>query len=111
MKILPLILIVSFACFNSTAYAERKTSKEIYAEIMKKRLASKKLESPQCRQARESAKLKYKDINDLIVVTKAEYRKHSEEIGIKDMFRVVKILVKFRVNVDKVTKAICEKKN
>lgn len=42
MKILlPIMLIVLLGCFNSTAYADKKSSKEIYAEIMKKRLARK----------------------------------------------------------------------
>lgn len=104
-----LILIVSLACFNSTAYADKKTTKEIYAEIMKKKLESKKKESPACRQVQESAKLKYKDINDLIVVTKKQFRLHSKELGAKDMFRVVNILVKMRVDLGKETKAVCKK--
>ena len=104
------MLVVAFVCFSGATYAEQKTAKEIYAEIMKKKLAGKKKESVECRAARESAKEKYKDINALIVISKAQYRKHSEELDVKDLFRVVNELVHLRVDTGKETKAVCEKK-
>ena len=109
-RLFPILLIASIASLNSfSAYAVPKTSKEIFAEIMKQKAERKRNESQECRHIKKAAKLKYKSINVLITIAKQQFRLNSEVLREEDLLRVTDILVRYRKETSKIVTSLCDK--
>lgn len=108
-RLFPILLIASIACLNSfSAYATSKTSKEIFAEVMKQKAERKKHESLECRHFKKAAKLKYKSINVLITIAKQQFRLNSEVLREDDLLRITDILIRYRKETSKIVTSLCE---